>query len=171
MKQSEAWVVQVKSDLEAGDKFYHENNPATYCQAIAKYQQTVEKSVKAMAAAVNDLGSDLRITPSHLPTKEIDALLLLRRAIDNSSVNRLTNTFTKYRKAVEGLCRLAPRWPEDGTSFTRNTEYPFRVDGQWSAPAVQGTFTAQEAKDAQSTANVFHKAAIDFVDGVKLRPL
>lgn len=167
MKQSEAWVVQVKSDFAAAEKFFQENNPATYCQAIAKYQQVVEKSVKAMVAAVNDLGSNLTITKSHLPIKEIDALLALRRVIDNASVDRLSRTFKTHRKAVEGLCRLAPQWPEDNISFVRNTEYPFQIEGRWTAPAVQGSFTPQEMKSAKSTAEAFHKATIDFVDSVK----
>ena len=121
-----------------------------------------------MVAAVNDLGSDLKITPSHMPTKEIDALLLLRNVIDNVWVNRLADTFRRHRKAVEDLCSLAPRWPEDGVSFQRNTEYPFKSGKQRSAPVVQGPFTLQEAKRAQLTASTFHRASKDFAQAVHL---
>jgi len=170
MKQSEAWLVQAAADLVAGEKLFQKDDATSYCQAIAKYQQTVEKSVKAMVAAVNELGSELTVTPSHVPTKEIDALLILRNAIDNASVRRLAKTFEMHRKAVEDLCRLAPRWPDDGKNFARNTEYPFLLDGKWTAPVVQGSFTLQEAKDGQSTARAFHKAADDFAVAVKLGP-
>lgn len=130
-------------------------------------QQTVEKSVKAMVAAVNDLGSDLTVTASHLPTNEIDSLLRVRRAIDNVSVDRLVRIFEIHRASVEGLCSLAPRWPEDGKSFARNTEYPYLRADTWTAPAVQDSFTLQETVEAQKTARAFHKAAIDFVSSVK----
>jgi len=71
MKQSSAWIVQVESDFAVAEILFQKTDATTYCQAIAKYQQTVEKSVKAMVAAVNDLGSDLTVTASHLPTNEI----------------------------------------------------------------------------------------------------
>ena len=167
MKQATAWIVQIESDFAAAELLFVKTNAATYCQAISKYQQTVEKSVKAMVAAVNDLGSDLTVTASHLPVSEIDGLLRLRKVIDNASVNRLAKIFNQHRAAVESLCRLAPRWPDDGKSFARNTEYPFRIEDRWTAPAVEGSFAYQEAIDAQATARVFHKAAIDFAGSVK----
>ncbi|MGI4792294.1 MAG: hypothetical protein ACRYFS_26000 [Janthinobacterium lividum] len=167
MKQSAAWIVQVESDFAVAEMLFRRNDATTYCQAIAKYQQTVEKSVKAMVAVVNDLGSDLTITASHLPTNEIDGLLRLRRVIDNVSVDRLTRIFKMHRGPIENLCKFAPRWPEDGETFARNTEYPFLITGTWTAPAADGSFTLQEATEAQSTAKAFHKAAIDFVSSVK----
>lgn len=167
MKQSSAWIVQVESDFAVAEILFQKTDATTYCQAIAKYQQTVEKSVKAMVAAVNDLGSDLTVTASHLPTNEIDSLLRLRRVIDNVSVDRLARIFKQHRAAIEGLCSLAPKWPEDGKSFARNTEYPFLVADTWTAPAVEGTFTLQEAINVQVTAQAFYRAAIDFVNSVK----
>ncbi len=168
MKQSAAWIVQVESDFAAAEKLFQRNDATTYCQAISKYQQTVEKSIKAMVAAVNDLGSDLTVTASHLPIAEIDSLLQVRRVIDNVSVDRLAKIFKDHRVAVENLCRLAPKWPEDGKSFARNTEYPFVLNEEWTAPAVEKSFTLQETVNAQSTAKAFHKAAITFVEAVKL---
>ena len=170
MKQSGAWLVQAAADMSAGEKLFQQDDPTSYCQAIAKYQQTVEKSIKAMVAAVNDLGSNLAITPHHMPIAEIDGLLSLRRAIDNASVRRLARIFELHRNPVEELCRLAPRWPEDGKDFARNTEYPFLRDGEWTAPAVQGSFTLQEAKRAQATARAVHKAANDFAVAIRLGP-
>jgi hypothetical protein len=167
MRQSSAWIVQVESDFAVAELLFQKTDATTYCQAVAKYQQTVEKSVKAMVAAVNDLGSDLTVTASHLPTNEIDSLLRLRRVIDNVSVDRLARIFKQHRAAVEGLCGFAPKWPEDGKSFARNTEYPFLSEGGWTAPAVAGTFTLQETVNAQFTAKAFHNAAIEFVQSAK----
>lgn len=169
MKQSEAWVLQVESDFAAAERVFVTEDPSTYCQAIAKYQQSVEKSVKAMVAAVNDLGIQFTsVTPSHLPTDEIGALLRLRRAIDNASVDSLARMFARHRQGVENLCRLAPKWPEKGQRFPRNTEYPFQVDGtEWRAPAAVDSFTQMEVNNARKTAWAFHNNAIDFVHGVR----
>lgn len=168
MKQSEAWIIQVKSDFAAAEKLYVDGQDVTYCQAIAKYQQTVEKSVKAMVAAVEDLGVPFfSITPSHLPGEEISALLRLRRAIDNTSIEVLADLFRRHRSGVENLCYLAPKWPERGQPFLRNTEYPFETEDGWNAPAVPGTFSRDEVRSARQTAWVFHRKAIDFVRLVK----
>ena len=169
MRQSKAWIVQIRSDFAAGDQVYLVAASSTYCQAIAKYQQTVEKSVKAMVAAVNDLGIEFTtITPSHLPSQEITALLLLRRAIDNASVEALARLFGRYRKEVESLCHLAPRWPEKGQPFILNTEYPYQVPNGWSAPAVADTFREKDVANARRTAWAFHHKAIDFTQAVRL---
>lgn len=170
MKQSEAWLAQAAADLAAGEKLFEQVDPTSYCQAIAKYQQTVEKSVKAMVAAVNDLGSNLAITTNHQPITEIDGLLALRRVIDNASTQHLARIFGLHRQAIEELCRFAPRWPEDGINFARNTEYPFLLDAKWTAPVVAGSFTLQETKRAQLTARAIRKAADDFAVGVNLGP-
>ncbi len=168
MKQSEAWIVQVKSDFAAGEVMFDENSSESYCQAIGKYQQTVEKSVKAMIAAVNDLGSNLAITRSHLPTDEITALLGIKSKIDNASTDYLAATFNRHKLEIEELCRLAPKWPSDGVTFARNTEYPFLIASEYVAPASPDAFTLQEVKNARSTAWVVHRRAITFVQAVKL---
>ena len=165
MKQSEAWIIQVRSDFNAAERLLIEAESKTYCQAISKYQQTVEKSVKAMVAAVNDLGIlFMTITPSHLPDKEIKALRSLRRAIDI-----LDRMFERHSSEIERLCKLAPHWPDDGKTFLRNTEYPFSQGTEWIAPAEDGVFTIQEVKLARDTAWVFHRNAINFVQSVRRR--
>ncbi len=94
MKQSEAWLAQVQSDFAAGKRVFVEGDKTTYCQSIAKYQQTVEKAVKAMVAAVNDLGiAFMALQTYHMPDREIEALLRLRNAIDNDSIKTLKRIF------------------------------------------------------------------------------
>lgn len=167
MKQSEAWIMQVKSDFAAGERLFQKNNSRTYCQAISKYQQTVEKSVKAMVAAVNDLGSSLTITRSHSPNDEITTLLGLKSRLDNTSTDYLTATFEKHRTAIIDLCRLAPKWPNDNKTFARNTEYPFVTAEGYTAPADPVAFTLQEVNTSRSTAWIVHRRAISFVQSVK----
>ena len=109
MKQSDAWLVQAAADMSAGEKLFQQDDPTSYCQAIAKYQQTVEKPIKAMVAAVNDLGSNLAITPHHMPIAEIDGLLSLRRAIDNASVRRTAKISQETRNILFFVTESRPR--------------------------------------------------------------
>ena len=170
MKQSEAWVRQAQSDLDAA-VFLHQQaskNASMYCHAIAKYQQTVEKSVKAMVSAIVDLGIQFTtITASHLPSKEVDALLKIKQ-IDNKSLGSIARILTnKIRKQIHDLCVLAPKFPEKGQPFPRNTEYPFEQGGTWTAPAASGVFTIEEVQDAKELAWVLHRQAARFVSAVR----
>jgi HEPN domain-containing protein len=56
MNQSEAWIMQAKSDLDAAKAVRKDSEFSTYCQALAKYQQVTEKSVKGMIAALSEAG-------------------------------------------------------------------------------------------------------------------
>ncbi len=168
MKESEAWIMQVKSDFATAEKLFDETQPHFHCQAIAKYQQVVEKSVKAMVAAARDAGVPINpVTRSHSLTKEIQSPKLLRRA-DNASTEALARLFAQYQTAIEDVSRLAPAWPQPGQLFSRNTEYPFEVTGGWSAPAEAGVFTWAEVKEVRETAWVIHRRAIKFAQAVRL---
>src|ERR1051326_8738452 len=69
------WLAQAQSDLECAERVFNVQNGSTYCHAIAKCQQTVEKSVKGVVAALYDAGI-LQSGPSysHGLEGEIDAL-------------------------------------------------------------------------------------------------
>jgi len=84
VRQSEAWILQAKSDLAAAQAVLKENDPSTYCQPLAKYQQSAEKSVKGMIAALNELGVfPLIISGNHTLEHEINGLDALRRKKSN----------------------------------------------------------------------------------------
>lgn len=171
MKQSQAWLAQAKSDYDAAQRVPVKQDPATYCQAIAKYQQSVEKSIKAMVAAVNELGVEFfTITDSHSLTKEIKALQTLRRAIDNTSIDRIARAFTPKRlRLIAEISLLAPRFPRDGADFVRNTEYPFTLaSGEWIAPASEGVFTMDEVNRYQGLAWELYQNISSFTSGVRL---
>lgn len=168
MKESEAWIVQVKSDFATAEMLFVETQAHLYCQAIAKYQQVVEKSVKAMVASVKDAGVPINpVTRSHSLIREIQSLKFLRRA-DNASIEAIARLFAQYQSAIEDVSRLAPAWPQPGQLFPRNTEYPFEVAGGWSAPAEAGVFTWAEVREVRETAWVIHRRAVKFAQAVRL---
>lgn len=174
MTQSQAWFQQILSDFAAAKGVRNDRDTTTYCQAIGKYQQVVEKSIKAMVAAIRDQGIQFSvITPAHYPVDEINALNGLRRAIDPASVEQISQIFTdKHRILVRDLCGLAPQYPRDNITFRRNTEYPYNEGlpvGDWTAPASANGFTLDEVKLYYSLAWVTHRKVGRFVDTVRRR--
>lgn len=174
MTQSQAWLQQIFSDFAAARNVRNDLDATTYCQAVSKYQQVVEKSVKAMVAAIHEQGIQFTlITPAHYPVDEINALNGLRRAIDPASVEQISRIFTdKRRIQVRDLCGLAPQYPRDNTTFRRNTEYPYNEGlpvGDWTAPASVGNFTLDEVKRYYDLAWVIHRQVGRFVDTVRRR--
>lgn len=168
MTQSEAWMIQVQSDQLAGHTVFNAQEAATFCQAISKYQQVVEKSIKAMVAALTESGvAAVNIGSDHYPEKQIDALLLIKRAIGQDLIAQIRAVFSPYRLGeIRALCLLAPRLPP-----RRNTEYPY-PDGQggWTAPAVQGSFTAAEVYRFRRLSDQLVPIVGRFVQSVRLRP-
>lgn len=171
MKQSEAWVVQIKSDFLAAEILLEKSasDQSLICQAYGKYQQTVEKSVKALVSGILDQGVKFTsITRDHIPEKELAALRNLRRGVDNTSVKRLNRILTeKNCKSIKELCALAPKFPLPGLSFVRNTEYPFESASVWIAPASEGIFTLEQTRKTRTFAWVFHRNTIEFVFAVR----
>ena len=140
-------MLQVRSDLEAGKAVLDVAEAATYCQALSKFQQVVEKSIKAMVAALNESGlSIVNIGSEHYPEKQIDALRLIKRAVSQDLLSRIYIIFSGHRLGeVRALCLLAPRFPTSGEAFRRNTEYPYQgPDSSWTAPAAVGSFRLEE---------------------------
>ena len=117
MNESSAWIVQVKPDFATAERLFNEAETGLYCQAIAKYQRVVEKSVKAMVASARDAGVPInQVTRSHSLAKEIQSLKLLRRA-DKASTEAIAQLFAQYQTAIEDVSRLAPAWPQPGQLF------------------------------------------------------
>ena len=177
MKQSEAWLLQIQSDFEAAEFLFKKAamQPHLRCQVMAKYQQVAEKSVKAMVAAVNDLGTAnfMTVTGDHVPVKEIDALTGLRRLIDNKSAEYLRNeVFTdNINKQIIALCQMAPHYPGKGEPFSKNTEYPFNPSvtdmSDWTAPSAPDIFTAKELQDTHDLIWVLWGHSKQFISAVQ----
>ncbi len=176
VRQSEAWLLQIASDFAAAELLFQnmQTNPVLRCQALAKYQQVVEKSVKAMVPAVEELGIRfMTVTRDHVPAKEIDALLSLRQAIRNTAADYLAEkVLTRRRKSqILALCRLAPQYPVPGQAFLKNTEYPFNSSEFdltiWTAPAAMSEFSEEEVQAARELAWTLMRHVKKFVSSVR----
>lgn len=180
MRQSEAWILQAKSDLTAAKNVLKENDASTYCQALAKYQQVVEKSVKGMVAALNELGiSQPSISGKHTLEHEINGLDALRRKpdLDKASINVVDKVIVGYKNDIISLCRLAPSGPKNNANskdklYLKNTEYPFNeglAEGEYIAPAALDTFTIEEVKQAYQVIWSLHHMAVRFTSSLRRR--
>jgi len=175
LKQSEAWILQAKSDLAAAQVVFKEGNASAYCQALAKYQQATEKSVKGMVAALNELGvSQLPISGNHTLGHEMNGLDAVRRKrpdLDATSVGAIDRMLRGYKADILALSALAPKLPKPGLVYPRNTEYPFNDASPegWTAPAAPGTYTSEEVRKAQRLAWPLHQIAARFASSLRRR--
>ncbi len=171
MRQSDAWIEQVRSDYAASIKVRDDKDASTYCQAIAKYQQVAEKSVKALTAAINDLGVPVAISRSHNPGLELDALRRTPHAVLVEDIEKILTA--KMHESIRELCSLAPRFPRAGDAHVRNTEYPFNPDpatlDDWTAPASVGSFTLAEAESYRRLIWVLRSRVEKFVGTTRRR--
>lgn len=159
MKQSEAWVLQAKSDFAAAQAVFNDVDEPTYCQTIAKYQQVTEKSIKGMIAALNERGAtNIYIsTTQHKVYREMNELNISRRdrlkSDDKKWVEQINGTLKRLEADIEWLSNLAPSGQKDGTFF-KNTEYPFNdaSPGGWTAPAAPGIYTSVDVTRAYNLA-------------------
>jgi hypothetical protein len=172
MTQLEAWLQQIESDFRTAELLHDQNDEQLFCQVIAKYQQITEKCVKAMVAAVLELGVEFdNISPSHHPSKEISGLKNINLSLDRTSVEYIDRTFPRESsQIIEELCDLAPQFPKKGDVFRKNTEYPFQEHGAWVSPASLGVYSDSDVKKYRNFVWVLRKRTRRFVGLVKLRP-
>jgi hypothetical protein len=150
MTLPQAWMQQAESDFRAAQRVDIDADPRTRCQAISKYQQCVEKSVKCIldklhAAHITNAHSDSRhhvaryaAVFTNIPqTKETSDLL-----------DQLARLFTKrIVEQMNLLDSLVPQYPELGNLALRNHEYPFQKSTtEWRAPCNKDAFSAGEIK-------------------------
>lgn len=167
--------MQAKSDLDAAKAVRKDSEFSTYCQALAKYQQVTEKSVKSMIAALNEAGFlQVSISGNHALEHEINGLDALRRkkpGIDNASLEAIDKILKSYRSKIALLSSLAPSGPK-GSVYPRNTEYPFHADAalnNWTAPAAEGTYTLVEVTEAHKMVWPLHHLAAKFTSSLRRR--
>ncbi len=146
--QAWVWLRQAASDYLAASNCCKSSDATTFCHAIAKYQQTVEKSVKAIAAALKDRGRwTVPIAFKHDVQKLVSSMIRLRHTLldkgVHSSIRGLFHPGNFHE--IEVICSLAPEKPGPGQLARRNTEYPYQnADGSWRAPGDVGSFFAKE---------------------------
>lgn len=145
MTEADAWKAQVESDYAAAQAVHREDDPRTYCQTVAKYQQVIEKSINSIDATLREHGLLVgRVRAEHYPERMINRLVRLPQSEHKNIADRLMRIFSRWRADIYDLCALAPKLPPRGELYQRNTEYPYqRQDGTWTAPAAS-EFTRAE---------------------------
>src|SRR2546423_97184 len=115
-----ALLRQVASDLAAADRVYDAASAGTYCQVIAKFQQAVEKSIKALVAALAYRGHlSMGTGYSHNPEKLMSALVHLPGSKKDKGVQTIQqhvdHALSPYRWGeIRALCSLVPTRPDPG---------------------------------------------------------
>jgi hypothetical protein len=155
---SRPWLRQADTDFLAAERLRDDAIHALRCQVIAKCQQTVEKSIKAIAQDLSDRHiMALTIGTSHPVDKLVTAILhapgrSARRMIPSYIVNTLDRNYDD----IDWIMGLAPR----GIVTERNTEYPFfGSEGTLIAPADPEVFSLDDVKRAQKVAGTMLKQA------------
>lgn len=146
------WISQADSDLIAAARVYNKADHRTWCQAIAKHQQVVEKSIKAIAAAAQDAGMGAGIKKKYYYRHPVDKIIsALRHPASRKDPNAIQAQIDKLlcqfnRDEIGDLSDLAPGGkPDSGVLHAKNTEYPYETaSGVWTAPALVGAFTTQD---------------------------
>jgi hypothetical protein len=150
-----AWLTQARSDYVTAEREFQwaaEQRPPVLCHAVAKYQQALEKFIKAIVSALRDAGV-VGVHPVGYDHHVQNHLRLLRRIPGGAAGRSIQNHLTKFlnRDTLHGISTLedfAPRRPAPGAPHERNTEYPYNVPGgDWTCPAVPDSFSLAEVQE------------------------
>lgn len=138
------WLTQVDSDWDAARRILVKRQPKTYCQAVARYQQVVEKSICALVAALNEKGMiRVKFKYTHDVEKYFSAMVRRGRSGQPQDIqDRIGALLNESRRGeIRAITALAPKRPAPGELHRRNTEYPFQLNEvTWKAPAEEGSF-------------------------------
>jgi HEPN domain-containing protein len=172
MSLPQAWMRQAESDHRAARRVDDQANPAMRCQAISKYQQCVEKSVKAVldklhAAGLIRAGSDR----GHKVARYISVLTRFPTTQDSQDLlKQMQRLFTPaVVEQIKLLDLLVPEYPSAGALARRNHEYPFQdAAGNWHAPSDRNSFTAGEVKRIRHCATILIGGLRRILDALEL---
>ena len=170
MTELEAWLVQVESDFTAARRVLREDDPGTYCQTIAKYQQIVEKSINVIDAALRERGLfPDRAQSEHYPIRMMNRLVRIPVKSHGEIAARLQRLFKRLWADIHDLCVLAPKLPPRGELYRPNTEYPFQSsNGEWTAPAASSSFSWRQVQRFENVARSLRAEAQRIADGARL---
>lgn len=163
MNEPRAWLGQAGSDYESIERALILDDPRTYCHAIAKCQQAVEKSVKGLARAAG-----MMVGPRHPVLQTVEAVIRLAQTPTyRDVVGRLRKFFSaNIRNDILALDRLAPSLPAH-----RNTEYPFPLpDGSWTFPGQPDVFSRSDLDRFRALAYRVLAECQRFVSALERRP-
>ncbi|MCK4659410.1 MAG: HEPN domain-containing protein [Phycisphaerae bacterium] len=159
---ADLWMRQAWSDFQAAKRVLDRNDQSTFCHQISKCQQTVEKAIKAMVAALR-LSGIIETSPGYRHPVEnlVSVLTHLPHQQENREIqNEIFGLLHEHHRGeIRAICALAPRRPAPGQLAPKNTEYPFqRSTDEWVAPTDQGVF---QDKDTSR----FRKIATSICEG------
>jgi len=164
-----AWLYQAQADRQAAELFVADEAGTGRCHAIAKWQQTVEKAVKALVSALHDAGIlSASFRAKHDVERYVGALIRLPRSPDNRTIQSHLHGLLDQntRAGIGALDGLAPQLPP-----RRNTEYPFQnADGQWTYPAAEDVFSQDEGRRFRALAHRVLDGAGQIVSAIRHRP-
>jgi HEPN domain-containing protein len=166
--ESYAWLQQAISDRAAAERLSGDKNGAEWCHAIAKYQQTVEKAIKAIVAALH-ISTGYQHDVGHF----VDVLIRLPRKAGNRDIaNNLSRWLdTNTRTAIRSLDTLAPKRPAPGQPHRRNTEYPFRdPQDRWTYPAARAVFSSAEIEQFRNLSHRIARVAEQVISAIRRAP-
>jgi hypothetical protein len=156
MTLPQAWMQQAESDFRAAQRVDNDADARTRCQAISKYQQCVEKSVKSILDKMHHAGvTRTRSDRAHPVARYAAVFRNIPRARDTGDLlNQLSRLFTDaIVDQMELLDSLVPQYPGRGALAGRNHEYPFqRTIADWRAPSDADAFTAGEMRRIRNCA-------------------
>ena len=172
MTLPQAWMRQAESDLRTAKRVDNHADARTRCQAISKYQQCVEKSIKGVldklhVAGLITQGSDR----GHRVARYAAVLGGFPATPDNRALlNQLRRLFTeRVLDQINLLDSLVPAYPAPGTAAARNHEYPFQdAAGDWHAPSDDDAFTAGEMKRIRNCAGLLARRLRQILDALDL---
>lgn len=173
MDESWAWLQQGIADHDAAialGSFQREN---FRCHVIAKFQQSVEKCVKSIVAALREANIlSIEIGWTHAVSPFVKVMIRLPHARANFGIQRSLWILLdiKTRETISALDKLVPRRPPPGREPERNTEYPFRNDGEWTFPAKSEAFDAKDIQRFQGVVNRIRTQAPRIVSALSRQP-
>lgn len=163
---------QAESDFRTAQRVDNERDPRTRCQAISKYQQCVEKSVKGVLDKLHAAGLITTASDRKHPVARYAAVLSGFPATANNRhlLDQLGRLFTKrIVEQIELLYSLVPEYPATGALAKRNHEYPFQdAKGDWHAPCDGNAFTTGEIKRIRPCASVLVRRLRRVLDALEL---
>ncbi len=172
MTLPQAWMRQAESDFRTAHRVDNDQDSRTRCQAISKYQQCIEKSVKSVldrlyAAGLVRNGSDR----SHKVARYVSVLKRFPKTKNSRDLlDRLRRLFTDPVVEQIGLLdSLVPEYPVPGALAKRNHEYPFQdATGGWHAPCDNDVFTAAEMRRIRHCAGMLVRDLRRVLDALDL---
>jgi hypothetical protein len=172
MTLAQAWLRQAESDFRTAERVDIDQDARTRCQAISKYQQCVEKSVKGVLDklyAVGLVGN--RSGRSHKVARYAIVLSGFPATRDTRDLlNQLRQLFsTTVLEQINLLDSLVPQYPAAGTLAQRNHEYPFQKSQvDWHAPSDEDAFTRGEMKRIRYCAGLLNRRLRQIFDALEL---